>query len=107
MVWDGFRLLAVDEKGGRLFEILPDGTGRVLGTQRFEKVVSLDVDPAGQIAVLDSRTEMIYLLGPDGEVRTKVSTLQLGVSKPAAVGLGRDGSIYLFDSGNGNCVRIP
>jgi hypothetical protein len=107
LVWSGRRLLAVDDKRAIVFTIAPDGTSTMVVRGPLQKPVSMDVDPAGQIAVLDEKLDEIVLFGPGGAVLDRVTVGDAIVSKPVALGLGTDGSLAVFDGARGAVVRIP
>jgi hypothetical protein len=106
-VWDGIRLLAADEKGGRVLEIGPGGSGAPVVGQGLQKPVSISADPAGQFAVLDGRSQEVTLFGPDGTVRDTISASALGVTKPQAALLGEDGTLIVIDGSGPRFVRVP
>ena len=58
---------------------------RIVNRSRFR---SIDVDPAGQVAVLDEKLDEIFLFGPGGVVLDRVTVGDAIVSKPVALGLG-------------------
>jgi streptogramin lyase len=106
LAWDGRRIVAVDFRSGRLVAISPSGAD-ALGDATFSKPIDLATDAGGQIAVLDARAMQVVLVGPGGDVRARLATSAAGVGRPAALALGPDGSVDLFDEATGAIMRIP
>jgi len=106
MVWDGRRLVVVEERLGRLLEIRADGTERPIGSYGLKRPIGLAADPAGQLAVLESKADDVLLLGPDGEVRDRLPTSP-GFDRAGGIALGMDGSLDILDEASGNLVRLP
>jgi hypothetical protein len=107
LVRDGSSLISVDERTARLIEIKPDRSTRVIANEVVRRPAGITSDPAGQIAVLDSRDDTVVLVAPNGRVRDRVSTASVGVSRPVAIVLGPDGALDVLDAASGRVVRIP
>lgn len=106
LAWDGRRIVAVDLKNGGLVAITAAGAASI-GDSIYAKPVGLAADAAGQIAVLDAKEMQVVLVGPGGDVRARLAMSTLGVGRPAALALGADGSLDVFDETAGTIVRIP
>ena len=107
IAWDGLRIVALEGRHERLMTIEPDGDTTTFSQVEFGKPVGISTDPAGQVAVLDTRHAQVVLVGPTGAVRDRVSTDALGVDRPAAIGLGPDGSLDLMSGSGGIVVSVP
>jgi hypothetical protein len=107
LVWDGRRLLAADARSGRILEVAPAGKLTPVGTATFKKPLLLSADSIGQVAVLDSKTDEVVLLGPKGEVRDRISTRASGIPRPSAVALGLDGSLRIVDEDSATLKVTP
>ena len=106
IAWDGLRIVALEGRSERLMTIEPDGDTTVFNQLGFGKPVRISTDPAGQIAVLDTRHAQVVLVGPSGAVRDRVSTDALGIDRPAAIGLGLDGSLDVMSGSGGVLVSV-
>lgn len=90
-----------------------DGVGRAA---RFNGPVGIAVDDAGIVYVADTYNDRIRRIGPDGAVSTLAGSgvpmlldgaaLQAGFDTPSALAVGRDGAIYVADTGNHALRRI-
>jgi hypothetical protein len=107
VVWDGQRIVGLDARGARLVAIGPSGATEVFAEQTFSKGVDLAVDAAGQVAVVDGRAHQVAVIGPGGEVRARLPLSALGVERAAAVALGTDGSLHVYDESAAAVVRVP
>jgi hypothetical protein len=67
LAWDGVRLLSLDSKSKWIVEVLADGNVRPSASVPCERPKTLAADPAGEVAVLDDKTDEVLLFGPDGE----------------------------------------
>jgi|GEM_PF-2389254 len=106
MVWDGRRLIALDSRSRALIAIAANGTPRTLATSTLARPSALAVDPAGQIAILDSRAGEVSIVNQRGAELKRFSTLELGIEKPVAIAYGLDGLLHLLDEENGSWVRL-
>ena len=83
-----------------------NGTPRTLATSTLARPSALAVDPAGHIAILDSRAGEVSIVNQRGAELKRFSTLELGMEKPVAIAYGLDGQLHLLDEGNGSWVRL-
>ncbi len=107
LAWDGARIVSLDAKSRGLVEVLADGSARPLAPLPCERPEMLAADPAGEVAVLDSKTEEVVLVGPDGEVRDRLSFRAAGLPRADMIVLGVDGSLDLLSEGSGTTARFP
>jgi hypothetical protein len=105
--WDGRRLVALDTREGVALAIELDGGVSVITAEPLPKPAALAVGPAGHVALLDNKTDAIYLFDSTGRRLGSFAWESAGVQRPTAIGLGFDGSITLFDEANKRCVRLP
>lgn len=69
IAWDGRRLVAVEERGGRLFAIDPDGpaaSDATIASTGIKRSGSLSVDPSGAILVADPKAGEGVLVDASG-----------------------------------------
>lgn len=104
--WSGGRLLALEERTGRVIDVRPDGTDQPVGSLATSSTPAFAVDAAGQIAVLDARAGTIVLLGVDGQPRDQVRLEASGIGRVAALAFGPDGALDVFDAA-GAVTRLP
>ncbi len=107
LAWDGARLVGLDAKGKMLVEVLADGSVREWVSIPCEKPEALAANSAGEVAVLDSKSGEVVLVGSDGAVRDRLSFKRAGVERAESVLLGTDGSLDLLAEGSGATVRFP
>ncbi|MBZ5638911.1 MAG: hypothetical protein LAO51_09175 [Acidobacteriia bacterium] len=107
LVWDGARLVSLDARAKGLVEVLADGSLRPIAAVPCERPEALAADPAGEVAVLDSKADEVLLLGPDGQVRDRVSIRAAGLPRADTIVLGADGSLDLQAEGGGTTARFP
>jgi len=107
MVWDGRRLVALDSRSKTLIAIAANGTPRTLAASGLARPDALAVDPAGRIAILDSRAGEVSILNPRGAELKRFSTTELGLEQPSAMTFGIDGRLHLLDEESGLWVRLP
>lgn len=108
LVWDGRRLVAADARAGRLLEIGPGGAEIPLALSApFAAAAALAVDPAGRFAVSDSKSGEVLLLDAWGKPLDRIPPRSLGFESPAALAVGPDGSLDLWDEGGGAVWRVP
>ena len=90
-----------------------DGVGR---TAQFNGPVGVAVDDAGIVYVADTYNDRIRRIAPDGTVTTLAGNgkpglldgalLDAGFDTPSALAAGRDGTLYVADTGNHAVRRI-
>jgi len=90
-----------------------DGVGRAA---RFNGPVGIAVDDAGIVYVADTYNDRIRRIAPDGAVTTLAGNgkpglldgalLDAGFDTPSALAAGRDGTLYVADTGNHAVRRI-
>ena len=107
MVWDGRRLIALDSRSKTLIAIAANGTPRTLAASGLTRPDALAVDPAGRIAVLDSRAGEVSILNQRGAELKRFSTTELGLERASAMTFGIDGRLHLLDEESGLWVRLP
>ena len=107
IVWDGRRLVGVDARGSGLLAIGPAGGADAYAEVTFSKPVALAVDAAGQVAVLDARSQEVVLVGPHGREIARLSAASAGVARPTGLAVGTDGALDLFDESAATVVRVP
>jgi hypothetical protein len=107
LVWDGRRLLASSPRDKAVVAIGDDGKVGVLAAQGIQKPLSLAANLAGQLAVLDGRSDGVILFDADGTAVGTLAPASAGAERTTAVALALDGSLLLFDSANQRCVRVP
>lgn len=100
LAWDGAGLVALDSRSRTVIAIGRDGRTRVVSLGVLNRPSALAADPSGAIAVLDPRQGTVHL-GPSRSIVLEA----LGVSKPAAFGLGFDGALHVFDEADGGWFR--
>ena len=107
LVWDGRRLVALDSRSKTLITIAANGTPRTLAASGLTRPNILAVDPAGRIAVLDSRAGQVSIRNQRGAELKRFSTAELGMEQPSAMTFGIDGRLHIFDEQSGLWVRLP
>ena len=107
VAWDGARLLAAEEKTGRVVEIRDDGTEKPIVTSGAASAAALAVDSAGAIAVVDTRSDAVVLFGPAGDVRDRYAYGAAGVGRIVGATFGRAGDLELLEGSTGNVLRVP
>lgn len=107
IAWDGARLLAAEEKTGRVVEVRDDGTERPVVASGAASAAALAVDPAGAIAVVDARSDTVVLFGPRGDVRDRFGYGAAGVGRIAGAAFGRAGDLELLEGSTGSVLRLP
>jgi hypothetical protein len=103
----GGRIIAAEEKTGRIVVVFGPGAGAALGTTTFRRPVALAVDDAGRISVLDDKTGTVTRLAPSGEVRDTLSLDAGGVSRPLALAAAPDGAVRILDGSTGAVAVAP
>jgi tetratricopeptide (TPR) repeat protein len=106
LAWSTGRLLALEERTGRVLDVRPDGTDVPVGTLAAAATPAFSIDAAGQIAVLDTRAGAIVLLGTDGQPRDRIALDGAGIGRVVALAFGPDGSLDVVD-GAGVVTRFP
>ena len=107
LAWDGARVLTVDTRERVLLASDAAGALQPSALSTVQKPGALAADPAGRIAVLDERDDVVHLFGPDGTARARIDCRARGIVKPQAIALEPGGALALFDSSDGSWVRIP
>jgi len=104
---DAGRTIVADERTGTLIGLTPGAAEAPIGANVFRRPVSVAVDGAGQIAVLDAKQESVTLLDPAGKPRDTLSTAAIGIERPVAVAFAPDGTLLLLDAATGGVTRVP
>jgi streptogramin lyase len=103
----GARVVAAEEKSGRIVAVDASGSEAAISTAAFRRPVSLTVDAAGRIAVLDLKAGTVTRLTPQGKVSETLSLEAAGVSKPLALAAAPDGAVRILDGATGAVVVAP
>jgi streptogramin lyase len=101
LVAAGGRVIAAEEKTGRLVVVFGPGAGETFGTATFRRPVALAADDAGRISVLDDKAGTLTRLAPSGEVRDALALEAGGVSRPLALAAAPDGAVRILDGSTG------
>ncbi len=107
LLWDGRRILGLEDGGGRVFELGRDGSTRTVAQPQLRGASGFAADAAGQIAILDTKAAEVVLLTPRGDLLERVPLRDRGVAKPAAVALASDGALVLADAATGGLMVFP
>ncbi|HEX4823418.1 MAG TPA: hypothetical protein VFV19_03835 [Candidatus Polarisedimenticolaceae bacterium] len=99
-------IVAAEAKTGRLVKITAAGAETPFGPT-FRKPVSLAVDAAGRVSVLDSKSESVTRLSPGGDVRETLPLAGTGIERPLAIAATEDGSLRILDGSTGGVVVTP
>lgn len=125
----GGTLYVADQQNHCIRRVAPDGTVRTLaGTPqpgyvngpaavaRFRNPAGVAVAPNGTVYVADADNHCVRAISPAGLVRTVAGGPQAGhrdgpaatarFKRPVAVAVGRDGSLYVADAGDGSLRRL-
>jgi hypothetical protein len=103
----GGRVIAAEEKTGRIVIVFGPGAGTAFGTSTFRRPVAMAVDGAGRISVLDEKEETVTRLAPSGEVRDRLALDAAGVSRPLALATAPDGAVRILDGATGAVAVAP
>lgn len=103
----GGRVIAAEEKTGRIVAVASAGSESSVGTLTFRRPVALAIDAAGRIAVLDEKGDSVTRLAPSGEVRDTMVLAAAGVSRPLAVAAAPDGAVRILDGSTGAVAVAP
>jgi hypothetical protein len=106
LVWDGRGLAAIDTRGRDVVRLDTDQGLRSEGIPGLQRPVSLAVDAAGRLAVLDERDGAIRVKAPGRGDWSRLSAEAHGAQRPAAIGFGADGAIQLFDDDASAWIRL-
>jgi hypothetical protein len=101
------RLIAAEEKTGRLVVVFGPGAGAAFGTATFRRPVALAADDAGRVSVLDEKTGTVTRLAPSGEIRDVLTLEAAGVSRPLSLAAAPDGSVRILDGSTGAVAVAP
>jgi hypothetical protein len=107
LAWDGRRLIALDTRERLLVAVGPEGSRRELAAPGLQKPVDVAANPAGGIAVLDSRAGAVLLFDAEGSRLGSLAWSAAGISRATAVAYAPDGALYLLDGSNAVSVRVP
>jgi streptogramin lyase len=107
LVVAGGRVIAAEEKTGRLIALTGNGSEATFGTATFRRPISMSVDAAGRIAVLDEKAETVTRLTPSGDVSDTLALGAGGVSHPAAIVATPAGAVLILDGGSGSVAVAP
>jgi hypothetical protein len=100
-------LVALDTRERVVVAIDADGAVAAVTGEPLPKPAALAVGPAGHVAVIDNKTDAVYLFDSSGRRLGSFAWQSAAVERPTALGLGFDGSITLFDEASKRCVRLP
>ena len=103
----GGRVIAAEEKTGRLVDVAGTGAGTAFGTATFRRPIALAVDAAGRISVLDEKAGTVTRLAPSGDVRDTLALAAGGVSRPLALAAAQDGAVRILDGSTGAIAVAP
>ena len=103
----GGRVVAAEEKTGKVVAVDASGAETVISTETFRRPVSLAIDAAGRIAVLDAKAGTVTRLTPQGKVIETLGLDAAGVSKPLALGAAPDGAVRILDGATGAVAVAP
>jgi hypothetical protein len=101
------RVIAAEEKTGRLAIVFGPGAGAAFGTGTFRRPMALAADDAGRISVLDEKAGTLTRLAPSGEVRDALALEAGGVSHPLALATAPDGAVRILDGSTGAVAVAP
>jgi len=105
-VFDG-RLLAAEEKAGRIVALSASGEETPFATPTFRRPVALCVDGAGRVSVLDEKAETVTRLTAEGQVGDTLSTARAGIARPVALATVPDGTVLILDGASGSVAAAP
>jgi streptogramin lyase len=97
----GGRLIAAEEKTGRLIALADGEAESEFGGTTFRRPTALAVDVAGRISVLDEKAETVTRLSPTGEVRETLRFGPAGISRAVALAAAPDGALRILDGSSG------
>ncbi len=103
----GGRVIAAEEKTGRIVAVADAGSDTSVGTVTFRRPVALAVDTAGRISVLDEKADTVTRLAPSGEVQDTLALAMAGVSRPLALAAAPDGAMRILDGATGAVAVAP
>jgi streptogramin lyase len=101
------RLIAAEEKTGRLVAVFGPGAGAAFGNATFRRPVALAADDAGRVSVLDEKAGTVTRLSPSGEIRDTLTLDAGGVSRPLALAAAPDGAVRILDGSTGAVAVAP
>jgi streptogramin lyase len=101
------RLIAAEEKTGRLVAVFGPGAGAAFGNATFRRPVALAADDAGRVSVLDEKAGTVTRLSPSGEIRDTLTLDAGGVSRPLALATAPDGAVRILDGSTGAVAVAP
>ena len=106
LVWDGRRLVGLQTRARALRVFDADGASTVLVDELLQRPIALAADVSGRLAVLDAKAGRIAWLDRNGRTLIETDLRASGVERPAAIGLGLDGALHLFDDGIDGWVTV-
>jgi DNA-binding beta-propeller fold protein YncE len=101
LVWDGNRLLALDTRERSVVAITTAGASSAIVTGTLERPSALAADPAGRIAVLDSKGSIVRFYDASGASLGQFAPVSSGIQRPTGLALGCDGSLHLVEEASG------
>jgi hypothetical protein len=101
LVVSGGRLIAAEEKTGRLIALADGAAESEYGGTTFHRPTALAVDVAGRISVLDEKAGTVTRLSPTGEVRETLRFGPAGISRAVALAAAPDGALRILDGSSG------
>jgi hypothetical protein len=107
LVVSGRRVVAAEEKTGRIVVVDPGGTESDFGRMPFKRPIALAADPAGRISVLDEKADTLTRLSAGGEVADTLALGPHGVSRPLALAVALDGAVRVLDGASGAVAVVP
>jgi hypothetical protein len=107
LAWDGRRMISIDQRQKRLVAIGPEGSRSTLAARGLQKPVDVAANPAGGIAVLDSRADAVFFFDSEAAGTGSLAWSVAGLSRVAALDYAPDGALILLDGASGASVRVP
>jgi len=107
LVVAGGRLIAAEEKTGRLVAFSASGAATTFATSTFRRPIALSVDAALRIAVLDDKEETVTRLSPSGDPIDTLALGPAGVSHAVALAATPSGAVLILDGGSGAVAVAP
>lgn len=104
IVWDGRRILAVEERGGRVFAIRPDrpeDPGETVASSGLKRAASIAVDPSGAILVADARSGECLLFDASGALVDRFRVPEDSGKRMAAATVTAAGLLVWVDGSRG------
>lgn len=107
LVVSGAKVIAAEEKTGRLIALTQGGVESAFGSTTFRRPVALAIDAALRISVFDEKAGTVTRLSPAGEVRETLDLGAAGISRAVAIASGPDGAVRILDGSTGAVAVTP